>query len=105
MYPADLFAITERLFMEPELVKKFDFNSNSGTSVSGDSVKNILIFQAKYIYCKLNHSINDDLHLCLGQEIKKEWTEYISPGWRRRIVYMSKKESKKSKKSKKQKQK
>ena len=43
MYPADLYAVTERLFMEPDLVKKFDFNSNSGTGVSGDSVLNYLI--------------------------------------------------------------
>ncbi|CAD8174960.1 unnamed protein product [Paramecium octaurelia] len=96
MYPADLFAITERLFTEPELVKKFDFNSNSGTGISGDS--------AKYLYCKLNHSINDDLHLCLGETLKKDWTEYISPGWKKRMVQMPKKESKKHKKQKKQKQ-
>ena len=38
MYPADLFAMTERLFMEPDLVNQFNFNSNSGTRVSGDSV-------------------------------------------------------------------
>lgn len=43
MYPHDLFAITERLFKEDELLKKFDFNSNSGTSVSGDSVIKLLI--------------------------------------------------------------
>ncbi|CAD8091741.1 unnamed protein product [Paramecium sonneborni] len=97
MYPADLFAITERLFKEPELVKKFDFNSNSGFGLSGDS--------AKYLYCKLNHSINDDLHLCLGEKLKKEWTEYVTPGWRKRKVYSTQKnQKKKSKKQKNQKQ-
>lgn len=39
MYPKDLENLVDRLFDEPELVKKFDFNSNSGTHISGDSVK------------------------------------------------------------------
>lgn len=53
MYPSDLEKLVQRLFTEPELVKKIDFNSNSGTHVSGDSVRlaaivigSILVLQA-----------------------------------------------------------
>ena len=41
-----------------------------------------IIFKARDMYCKLSYSINDEQHLCKGETIKKEWTEYISPGWR-----------------------
>ena len=43
MYPSDLEKLVQRLFTEPELVKKIDFNSNSGTHVSGDSVRLAMI--------------------------------------------------------------
>ncbi|CAD8071043.1 unnamed protein product [Paramecium primaurelia] len=93
MYPSDLYAITERLFTEPELVKKFDFNQNSGTGLSGDT--------AQYLYCLLNNSIKDDLKVCKGETLTKDWTQYISPGWRKRIDTSGEKEEKKQKKQQK----
>ena len=39
MYPEELQKLTERVFDEPELLKKFTFNMHSGTSSTGVSVK------------------------------------------------------------------